>query len=133
MHNHSTVTKRRQNAPVRVRLGPSCLALLGWLGLKLPFGLGAEWTRLGATDRLGWRAEVWGATRDGQSIFRILIGESRPTQLHFAGTFEEAWAHARAVAEGKLVVRDFGRASPGKPVPAIRRRSTATGLSAQAA
>ena len=106
---------------MRVRLGPSCLALLGWLGLRLPFGLGREWTLLGVTNRLGWHAEVWGAARDGGTAFRIPVGGRRPGEVRSVGTFEEAWSHARAVAEGRLSVRACGRGRPGRRVPARRR------------
>jgi hypothetical protein len=123
MQNKSTPHSRRQNTPTRARLNPSCLALLGWLGLRLPFGLGSEWTLLGFTNRLGWRAEVWGSARGGEPAFRILLGRRQSVEVRAVGRFEEAWAHARAVAEGKLSVRAHGRGRPGRRIPARHRGS----------
>ncbi|CAN5312802.1 hypothetical protein BH24GEM2_BH24GEM2_18650 [soil metagenome] len=125
MQNTSTNRIQRQNVCTRARLAPSCLALLGWLGLRLPFGLGPEWVLLGVTRRLGWRAEVWGAAREGQAAFRILVGGKHLVEVRSVGNFEEAWAHARADAEGRLSVRAHGRGRPGRLIPARHRGSAA--------
>ncbi len=122
MQNNTIPRARRQNTPTSARLGPSCLALLGWLGLRLPFGLGPESTLLGVTRRLGWQAEVWGSAQGGEATFRILLGGRNPVEVRSTGTFEDAWAHARAIAEGRLSVRALGRGRPGRRVPAAKRR-----------
>ena len=130
---NSTPGSGRRHAPRRVRLDPSCLALLGWLGLRLPHGLGPDWTFLGSTVGLGREAEIWGAGRNGDALFHFRLTGPDPVDIRISGTFEDAWAHARAVADGRLVVHTRSGRRPGRPVLAVRPRGSPETVSAQAA
>ena len=123
----------RRHAPGRVRLVPSCLALLGWLGLRLPHGLGPDWTFLGSTDHLGRKAEIWGAGRNGGTVFHFRLTGRDAVDIRVSGTFEDAWTHARAVADGRLAVHTRSGRRPGRPVLAVRPRRSPEAVSAQAA